>query len=206
MALPSPISLFTPFSFGGVAVCPSPYPHFEAANFLQAEIADSLLDWLAKKAPWQPRKLQGYIGYSDIALQPGDLPARFDSLLEPESLSCLRISMGRWFGMAPEGYVKITAHRMLPGGSLKPHCDLAPVKFTHRLLIHLNRGWTRENGGLLCLLDVDPSANRLVSQKQLLPSHRSAFAFEISHKSFHAVTPIVAGERYTLSYTFYPPG
>jgi hypothetical protein len=37
------------------------------------------------------------------------------------------------------------------------------------------------------------------------PVHRSGFAFEISERSFHSVTPVLHGERYTLSYTFYPP-
>jgi len=107
--------------------------------------------------------------------------------------------------MDAEGYVRVTAHHLLAGGSLTPHCDRAPLKFTHRLLIHLNRGWTGENGGLLCVLDGDPSARKRTTQNLILPAHRSAFAFEISSRSFHAVTPVVTGERYTLSYAFYPP-
>jgi len=107
--------------------------------------------------------------------------------------------------MEAEGYVKVTAHRLLAGSSLRPHCDLAPLRFTHRLLVHLNRGWTRENGGLLCLFYGDPAVKKHTKQKLLLPAHRSAFGFEISRCSFHAVTRVVASERYTLSYTFYPP-
>jgi len=168
-------------------------------------MADSMLCWLTEKAQWQPRKLDGYLGYCDISLQYGDLPRRLNALLALEALSELRASMGSFFQMDAKGYVRVTAHRLLAGSSLKPHCDLAPLKFTHRLLIHLNRGWTRDNGGLLCVFDGNPSAKKQTKQKLLLPAHRSAFAFEISNRSFHAVTPVVTGERYTLSYTFYAP-
>ena len=36
----------------------------------------------------------------------------------------------------------------------------------------------------------------------LLPTHGGSFAFEISANSFHAVSSIKIGERYTLVYTF----
>jgi hypothetical protein len=205
MALAPSTPAVSPFRFRDVAVCARPYPHFEAADFLATEWADSMLGWLTEEAQWQPRKLDGYAGYCDISLQYGDLPRRLNALLALEVLAELRGSMGSFFQMDAEGYVRVTAHRLLAASSLKPHCDLAPLKFTHRLLIHLNRGWTRENGGLLCVLDGDPSAKKRTKQKLILPAHRSAFAFEISNRSFHAVTPVVTGERYTLSYTFYPP-
>lgn len=205
MALASTTPAVSPFRFQDIQVCAQPYPHFETSDFLDKRIADSLLRWLAEKAPWQPRKLEGYDGYADISLRSGDLPPRLNFLLAPEFISDLRISIAKFFEMETEGYVKITAHRLQAGSSLKPHCDLAPLRFTHRLLVHLNRGWARENGGLLCLFHGNPEVEKHTKQKLVLPAHRSAFAFEISQRSFHAVTPVVEGERYTLSYTFYPP-
>ncbi len=193
------------FRFDDAVVCPRPYPHFETANFIDPQTADPLLAWLAQEAKWQSQKLDGYDGYSDLALGSNDLPSHLKTLLAPDFLSDLRFSMGRFFEMEAEGYVRVTAHRLLPGSSLKPHCDVSPIHFTHRLLVQLNRGWTRENGGLLCIFDGDPSAKKTKKQKLIVPAHRSAFAFEISRRSFHSVTPVLAGERYTLSYTFYPP-
>ena len=38
------------------------------------------------------------------------------------------------------------------------------------------------------------------------PTHRSAFGFEISERSFHAVSTIRDGERFTLVYTFRETG
>lgn len=36
----------------------------------------------------------------------------------------------------------------------------------------------------------------------VMPTHGSGFAFEISPVSYHAVSSIRSGERYTLVYTF----
>ena len=38
----------------------------------------------------------------------------------------------------------------------------------------------------------------------MLPLHRSAFGFEISESSYHAIEPVRKGTRYNLSFTFYP--
>jgi hypothetical protein len=70
---------------------------------------------------------------------------------------------------------------------------------SHRLLIQINEGWEASQGGLLMLLG---SAEPESVQSVLLPVHGSGFAFEISPKSFHAVSSIITGERYTLVYTF----
>lgn len=195
---------FFPFELTGVNVCAEPFLHFAADHFLQAEPGEALLQWFEQHARWQLRKLTGYEGYSDLALQLGDLPSAFDFLVAPESLSYLKECIGAQFGVEPRGFVRVTAHRLLAGASLRPHTDLAPIRFTHRLTIHLNRGWSRENGGLLCIFDGDPATANRQKEKFFLPAHRSAFAFEVSDRSFHAVTQVVAGERYTLSYTFYP--
>jgi len=203
MSLAATTGVF-PFEFQHVAVYTRPFPHFAAADFLDVQLADSLLSWLAQGAQWQPRKLIGYEGYADMSLQLGDLPCELDLLVAPEFLSRLRICMGRIFEMAVDGYVRVTAHRMVAGASLRPHSDLCALKFTHRLLVQLNRGWTEANGGLLCLFAGDPATEKNRQEKSFLPAHRSAFAFEVSGRSFHSVTNVVAGERYTLSYTFYP--
>jgi len=66
-------------------------------------------------------------------------------------------------------------------------------------LIQFNAGWEVSQGGLLMLFGADTPETL---QTVLLPTHGSGFAFEISAKSFHAVSSIKAGERYTLVYTF----
>jgi Rps23 Pro-64 3,4-dihydroxylase Tpa1-like proline 4-hydroxylase len=200
-----PQVLSAPFRFDNAAVTARPFPHFEAEDFLDVPLADALLTWFEEKANWQVRKLVGYAGYSDISLMPVDLPRGIDALVLPETFSYLRSCMGKFFKIEPEGYVRVTAHRLLAGASLRPHTDLAPLRFTHRLIVQLNRGWTHDNGGLLCIADSERSCSEKKSPKLITPTHNNAFAFEVSERSFHSVTQVVKGERYTLSYTFYPP-
>ncbi|MEL0254191.1 MAG: 2OG-Fe(II) oxygenase, partial [Novosphingobium sp.] len=70
---------------------------------------------------------------------------------------------------------------------------------THRLLVQFNRGWPFENGGLLMTFASERAEDLA---EAFVPMHGSAFAFEISPRSFHAVSTIHNGERFTLVYTF----
>ena len=186
-----------------VAFSPEPYPHFECLEFLDRETTDALLSWLEARK-WLELGLDGYEGYSDIPLSASILPEPCCGILAPDFLLQLRQLMSRFFRIESAGNVRVTAHRILSGGSLRPHSDVSRMPFTHRLLIQLNRGWTQENGGFLCLYDGAPCANQK-ARKLVAPIHRSAFGFEISERSFHSVTPVTGSTRYTLSYTFYPP-
>ena len=102
-------------------------------------------------------------------------------------------------GGAPVALTEVTAHKLLPGQTIRVHNDHRPRGETHRLLVQLNRGWDDEQGGLLLLFG---SAAADDVRRILRPTHRSATAFEISPKSFHAVSTIRRGERYTLVYSF----
>jgi hypothetical protein len=67
-------------------------------------------------------------------------------------------------------------------------------------LIQLNRGWDEANGGLLMLFR-GPEVEAL--DQIVPPTSRSAFGFEISNSSFHAVSQVHQGDRYTLVFSFY---
>jgi len=97
------LAIDAPFRFDDAVVSAQPFPHFEAADFFDAHSASALLAWLEKEARWHQRKLDGYLGYSDISLFPEDLPRELDSLLLPETFSCLRSGMARLFAMEREG-------------------------------------------------------------------------------------------------------
>ncbi len=100
---------------------------------------------------------------------------------------------------APLTLVEVTAHKLVSGQTIRVHNDYRPKGETHRLLIQLNRGWADEQGGLLLLFG---SAGANDVRRILRPTHRSAMAFAISPLSFHAVSTIQRGERYTLVYSF----
>jgi len=180
-----------------------PFPHLECPDFLDPESAEALLSWLEARN-WLDLGLAEYKGYSDVPLNAFNLPESCSGLIAPDFLVQLRQLMSRFFRIDSTGNVRVTAHRILTGGSLSPHADVSQMRFTHRLLVQLNRGWTYESGGFLCLYDGNPSPNE-PPRKLVAPLHRSGFAFEVSERSFHSVTPVLGGPRYTLSYTFYPP-
>jgi Rps23 Pro-64 3,4-dihydroxylase Tpa1-like proline 4-hydroxylase len=129
------------------------------------------------------------------------LPYQFVSFPPVQNLPGTPL-MAQFFSIDSTGYVRTTAHRILAGGALSPH--VSHIRFTHRLVVQLNREWNLEYGGLLCLHAGNPYASQDPLRKSVMPIHRSGFAFEISPRSFHSVTPVPHGRRYTLSYTFYP--
>ena len=100
--------------------------------------------------------------------------------------------------------VEVVAHRLSNNQVIKIHNDyIEEAGFeieTHRLLIQLNHGWLEENGGFLMIFSSD-NAHDIFDV--ILPEHTSMFAFEISPKSYHAVSQIYAGLRYTLIFNFY---
>jgi Rps23 Pro-64 3,4-dihydroxylase Tpa1-like proline 4-hydroxylase len=128
------------------------------------------------------------------------LPVGIAFLTSAAALNQLRSDIGALLGANLDERVEVTAHKLIPGQRIRIHNDFVPAQETHRLLIQLNRGWSEANGGLLMLFaDPDPkSVSRII-----LPGSRSAFGFSISPRSFHAVTPIRSGERFTLVYSFY---
>ena len=79
------------------------------------------------------------------------------------------------------------------------HNDFIEEGESHRILIQLNRGWLDEQGGLLMLFGSSSPGD---VQRVIRPLHRSAFGFSISDCSYHAVSTIAEGERYTLVYSF----
>ena len=187
-----------------VAFFSEPFPHFVCPEFLDAATADALLAWLDAR-PWRSVGLDGYDGYCDMPLTASNLPEALSGVVAPAFHIQLRQIMAQFFPIDSSGHVRATAHRILAGGALSPHTDVSHIRFTHRLLVQLNREWNPECGGLLCLHAGNPHASQELPLKTVPPMHRSGFAFEISPRSFHSVTPVLHGQRYTLSYTFYPP-
>ena len=87
----------------------------------------------------------------------------------------------------------------MEGQTIRIHNDYVEGHETHRLLIQLNDGWTDENGGMLMLFG---SASHRDLKRVVRPLHGSALSFEISPDSYHAVSTIHGGERFTLVYSF----
>jgi hypothetical protein len=101
----------------------------------------------------------------------------------------------------------LTANRMTRTQEIRAHNDISTLppafQFTHRLVLYLNHEYSQEYGGILRLTDTISPSRSAPAQKRILPMHRSAFGFEISESSYHAIEPVRKGTRYNLSFTFY---
>lgn len=186
-----------------LADCPiderrAPFPHALARRLCHSGFAEKALRWFEREAPWRLRVESFYEQY-ELNLHQVGLPANLRYLVAEETIDRLADRM-----LAPltqDGLVLVeaNAHKLLPGQTIKIHNDHIDGAETHRVLIQLNRNWTDEDGGFLILFSGPNSAE---VARIIRPLHCSAMAFEISPTSFHAVSTVLAGTRYTLVYSF----
>jgi Rps23 Pro-64 3,4-dihydroxylase Tpa1-like proline 4-hydroxylase len=185
--------------FTGATISKTPFPHMRVPAILSAEFAASALNWLEREAPWRLR-VEDFYEQEEFSLLNSQLGQGIAFLAEPSFVEEMRDVIRARFELdvAPS-LIEISAHRLTPGQTIRIHNDFIDGEETHRLLIQLNDGWVSEKGGLLMLFgsSTPESVHSIV-----LPEHRTGFAFEISPRSFHAVSQIKHGERYTVVYSF----
>lgn len=174
-----------------------PFPHALSRWAVSSDMAERTLIWMEEAAPWNLRIASFYEQW-EIHLDEEVLPDRLQELLSPAIINGLTRQL------LPDSYteielVEVTAHRMVSGQTIKIHNDFREGQESHRILIQLNRGWTDKQGGLLMLFG---SSNSSDVRRMIRPIHGSGFGFRISEASFHAVSTVTAGERFTLVYSF----
>lgn len=175
-----------------------PFPNIRAQGVVSPAIADETLAWLETGAPWRLKQTDFYEQYEFSLLADAPPPALAD-LTSTAFVDSIAAKLESSLGAASLGLVDVTAHRLSEGQTIRVHNDFIEFEETHRFLIQLNRGWTADRGGYLMLFESDGPGS---ATEILLPEHRTAFGFEISPKSYHAVSTVRSGERYTLVYTF----
>jgi Rps23 Pro-64 3,4-dihydroxylase Tpa1-like proline 4-hydroxylase len=176
----------------------APFPHATHPAPLPADLYEVALGWMERTAPWRLRVASFYEQW-ELHLDQRELPAQLQPLLATDTVEVLQRLMLAPLARVPLRLTEVTAHKLVPGQTIRVHNDHRPKGETHRLLIHLNRGWEDEQGGLLLLFG---SAAADDVRRILRPTHRSAMAFAISPQSFHAVSTVQCGDRYTLVYSF----
>jgi Rps23 Pro-64 3,4-dihydroxylase Tpa1-like proline 4-hydroxylase len=175
-----------------------PFAHVTHGAPLPEELSSAALAWMETLAPWR-LQIASFYEQWELHLDGEDLPGELQPLLALETLDHLTRLMFQPLGARNLHLTEVTAHKLLSGQTIRIHNDYLADGETHRLLIQLNRGWTDDQGGLLMLFG---SASPEDVRRLLRPHHRSAMAFGISPQSFHAVSTIQRGERYTLVYSF----
>ncbi len=175
-----------------------PFPYFGISKVFEDEFADNLLGWLRDDSKWTLTETSFYTQY-EFSLLDSALPNEISFLLEESTLDQLKELMRCNLAIPNLQLVGLTAHKLIDGHKMGVHNDLIGSRESHRLVIQLNDSWQSENGGFLLLFNSkDPKDVANIVQ----PLHNSAVGFEISAKSFHAVSTVYNFERYTLVYTF----
>ena len=193
---------------------PRPFEHF-VARCKWLDGWEDGLSWLETDAPWKLTETDFYEQheFSLLDVRPAsaappvsDAPVApvapvAERLVDPETLASMRRLMARQFGQPLSERVDVTAHKLVAGQTIRIHNDHRPGGESHRLLLQLNRGWQPEYGGYLMFFG-GPEPETV--GKVIEPTHGSVQAFAISPKSYHAVSTVHRGERFTVVYSFYP--
>jgi Rps23 Pro-64 3,4-dihydroxylase Tpa1-like proline 4-hydroxylase len=175
-----------------------PFPHTVTRQALPASLTDRVLNWFETAAPWRLR-IESFYEQYELNLHQIALPEDLVPLIGEDLIKGLIARMLSPLTESRLSLVEANAHKLLPGQTIRIHNDFIGADETHRVLIQVNRNWAEQNGGLLMLF-ASPSPDDVA--RLIRPLHGSCLGFEISSVSFHAVSKIHAGERYTLVYSF----
>jgi Rps23 Pro-64 3,4-dihydroxylase Tpa1-like proline 4-hydroxylase len=176
-----------------------PFPCFTIAQVVSEKSEQELLKWLESEAPWRLAVMDFYEQY-EFDFKDVSLPENLKPLFSENTLNQLREKVGLLLGASLKPLIDITAHKLNRTQKIRIHNDARHDGESHRFLIQLNRGWDESNGGLLMLFH-GPEVETL--DDIIPPTSRSAFGFEISTSSYHAVSQVHHGDRYTLVFSFY---
>ena len=161
------------------------------------------IEWLETEAPWKLTSTDFYEQYEFSLLHATPAPI-VRRLIDPETLRSLRDLMSGYFRRALSERVDVTAHKLVAGQTIRIHNDYISGGESHRLLLQLNRGWEPAHGGYLMFFG-GPEPESVC--KVIDPGNGSVQAFAISPRSWHAVSTVHGGERFTVVYSFHPgPG
>jgi len=191
------------FDFGPATIDRLPFPHFSVSNFASEELGQNLLNWFESDAIWKTHNQDGFYESYDLSLRDSRLPLELECLVQPLLIDDLRGKVAALFRARLDERVDVTAHKLVPSYRIGIHTDFGETNQTHRLLIQFNRGWRTEMGGLLLFLSSKVPSQITGDDRVFVPYHRRAICFEVSNRSFHAVTPVNDGERFTLCFSFY---
>ncbi len=177
-----------------------PFRYFISEQVLSPDSAGHLLHWLETGARWRLHQGAFFEQY-ECNLLGVPAPSGCAALFGKKALDELKRRMEALLGTELADQIEIVAHKLLPSQGIgihndEPHDDLE----THRLILQLNRGWSDENGGHLFLFN---SKNPLDIHSVVRPTHNSGVGFAMSDRSYHAVSDVRQGIRYTVIYSFW---
>ncbi len=183
--------------FGNSRRFQQPYRHAWIPHLFPPYANDSVLEWMERELPWKLTTTSFYqqleFSLADVSL-PGKLGFLTSGSTMSECCRWLRDNLG-----APEiEPASIVAHLLVKDHDIGLHNDFLPNGETYRLILQLGRDVT---GGKTVLFRTRSlsSVFRVIN-----PLHGTAFAFEISECSYHAVSRVRGGHRFSIVYSFRP--
>ncbi|GLR65105.1 cyclophane-containing peptide 2OG-Fe(II) oxygenase YhhC [Marinospirillum insulare] len=177
----------------------APFEHFSITEAISLETQNQYLTWLEESAPWRLIETDFYEQY-EFSLLEQKFSKPIDQLAAAETLDDLRQHVASLFNANLSDRVDVTAHKLVPGQTIRIHNDFIPGEETHRVLVQLNRDWTDDYGGQLMLFS-GPEPDQI--SKIVPPKSGSIQGFAISPESHHAVSTVYGGERFTIVYSFF---
>ena len=180
----------------GVRSVTSPYRHLRMYPILEPALAERALSWLRRTGAWA-RQEGAFYRHDTFALTPDVVPAAVEEAVSPKTLGSLRAILQSRFGTEVQRLAHVEAHRSSMRDDIGLHTDSDVSEI--RLMLNLNARWTPGQGGVLQLQDRPCRPCRHVRYH---PLHNSATAFRTAPDSYHRVSPMQEGERYTLLYRF----
>lgn len=175
-----------------------PFPHFSASSVLKNQLEDKLYDWFQATPEWNLVETDFYEQY-EFSLLHIDVPEHLKCLIEHDFLDAIENQFTKAFNVAGFKLVDVVAHKLVNSQHIGVHNDFINGDETHRMLIQINPHWKEEHGGYLLLFNSSDSKDMA---KVVSPVNNTAFGFEISKKSHHAVSKIYDFTRFTIVYTF----
>lgn len=177
-----------------------PFPHFVNDGALPDDLAESLLCWMEATQSWRLHTASFFEQY-ELDLIATSVPSDCSIIFAPETLSAIVKRYAALFGQRMTGQARVTAHKLICGQTIGIHTDQPRSdRETHRLLVHLNRGWSEKVGGELILLNGN---NIDMLHSVIAPFHNRSIGFEMSEHSYHAVAKVNNWTRYTLIFSFW---
>lgn len=187
------------FDVGRPRLATIPFEHVLLERCLDIQAEAALLDWLESDAPWRLVETDFYEQY-EFSLLHETLPPAVAHLFAPPALDALRTQVAEIFGVGLTPRLNAVAHKLLPGQRIAIHNDYLVGEETHRLTVQLNRGLADDDGGLFILFNsFNPADIHTIHR----PASASGIGFAIGPSSYHAVSRMHGGERYTIVFSFY---
>lgn len=181
---------------GSCEVTTTPFRYATLTECFTPQIGEHVLEWFERDAPWTAKRTDFYEQYEFSCWDSTSTAASY--LTRRDVLYTIDTAMTGMFGFEFEPDISVVCHKLESGHRIGIHNDYLVGGESHRLTIQLNRGLTDTDGGFLMLFS---SGDPVDVHRVLRPQHLSALAFEISPSSFHAVSKVHGGVRYTVIYS-----